>query len=159
MNESSNHRCAKARLWRRVARAEYGAAAVEMAVSISVLLMVVVGLMKVCLAVYSYHYISEASREGARYAIVHGTTNAVSDDDLKTYVKGLAYPAISAAAMTVTVARSGFPTGVTCAPLANCTNPGNMVTITVNYAFPLAIPFRASQTLNMSSTAAAIISQ
>jgi len=34
-----------------------------------------------------------------------------------------------------------------------------MVTVTVQYAFPLSIPFRSTRTLNMSSTSSAIIAQ
>jgi Flp pilus assembly protein TadG len=153
---------------RHAAGAEDGSAAIEMAVSIPALLFVIVGLMKICLAVYSYHYVSEASREGARYAIVRGATCGTtfasacpaSSDDISTYVKALTYPAINPSLMTVTTTWAGFPTGVACAPVVTpCNNPGNMVTITVQYSFPLSIPFRSTQTLNMTSTASGIIAQ
>jgi Flp pilus assembly protein TadG len=138
-----------------------------MAVSIPALLLVIVGLMKVCLAAYSYHYVSEASREGARYAIVRGATCANADltsctataDSISTYVKALTYPAINPSLMTVTTTWVPFPTGVGCDPDPSCKNPGNMVTITVQYSFPLSIPFRSTQTLNMTSTASGIIAQ
>jgi Flp pilus assembly protein TadG len=153
--------------WRSAAGAEDGAAAVEMAVSMTALLLIVVGLMKICLAVYSYHYLSEACREGARYAIVRGATcvNAdltsctVTSNTVSTYVKGLGYPAIDPSSMTVTTTWSGFPTGVACSPDTSCDNPGNMVTINVQYAFPLSIPFSPTKTLNMTSTASGIIAQ
>jgi Flp pilus assembly protein TadG len=147
---------------RRIAKAEDGAAAVEMAVSITALLMVIVGMMKMCLAIYCYHYTSEAAREGARWAIVRGSSsgNETTADGISTYVKALGYPALLPANMTVTVTWAGFPTGVACTPNTNpCDNPGNMVTVTVQYAFPLSIPFRSTRTLNMSSTSSAIIAQ
>lgn len=153
--------------WRSAAGAEDGAAAIEMAVSMTALLLIVVGLMKICLAVYSYHYLSEASREGVRYAIVRGATCVNSDltsctatsDTIGAYVKALGYPAISPSAMTVTTTWSGFPTGVVCSPDTSCDNPGNMVTINVQYSFPLSIPFSPTKTLKMTSTASAIIAQ
>ncbi|HEX6509262.1 MAG TPA: TadE/TadG family type IV pilus assembly protein [Chloroflexota bacterium] len=160
-------------LWRRAASAEEGAAAVEMAVSMTALLMVIVGMMKMCLAVYSYHYTSEAAREGARYAIVRGSSASSSStacvnyetgcvatsDNISAYVKALGYPALTPANMTVSVTWVGFPTGVTCSPSATCNNPGNMVTVTVQYSFPLQIPFRTSKTLTMTSTSSGIIAQ
>ena len=157
----------------RIVHQEHGAATIEMAVSMTALLMVIVGMMKMCLAVYSYHYTSEAAREGVRYAIVRGygastahtacsgfeTSCVASTDNISSYIKALGYPALTPANMTISTTYAGFPTGVTCTPSAACNNQGNMVTITVQYAFPLSIPFRTSKTLNMTSTASAIISQ
>jgi hypothetical protein len=82
-----------------------------------------------------------------------------STDNISSYIKALGYPALTPANMTISTTYAGFPTGVTCTPSAACNNQGNMVTITVQYAFPLSIPFRTSKTLNMTSTASAIISQ
>jgi Flp pilus assembly protein TadG len=144
-----------------------------MAVSLPALLLVIVGMMKMCLAVYSYHYTSEAAREGARYAIVRGygasTTNTAcvayesscvaSADNISSYVKALGYPALVPANMTVTTSWAGFPTGVTCTPSATCNNQGNLVTVSVQYSFPLSIPFLPARTLNMTSTASGILSQ
>jgi len=147
---------------RRIAHAEEGAAAIEMAVSMTALLMVIIGMMKMCVGVYCYHYTSEAAREGARWAIVRGSSSGqeTTADAISTYVKTLGYPALTPANMTVTVSWAGFPTGVICTPNTNpCDNPGNMVSVTVNYAYPLSIPFLGSRTLNMSSTSTAIIAQ
>ena len=152
---------------RRLVCREEGAAAVEMALSITALLMVIVGAMKMCLAVYSYHYTSEAAREGVRWAIVRGSTCGTTyasacpatKDDISTYIKTLGYPALNPSNLTVTTTYAGFPTGVICTPSSNCNNPGNLITITVQYSFPLSIPFRTSKTLTMTSTASAIIAQ
>src|SRR6266568_5428041 len=85
----------------KLARAEHGAALVEMAVSASVLFLTLIGLMKICLAVYTFHYISEASREGARYAMVRGSscktfTSAcpATTQDIQSYIQNLGYPGI-----------------------------------------------------------------
>jgi len=101
-----------------------------MAVSMTALLMVIIGMMKMCVGVYCYHYTSEAAREGARWAIVRGSSSGqeTTADAISTYVKTLGYPALTPANMTVTVSWAGFPTGVTCTPNNNpCDNPGNMV--------------------------------
>lgn len=160
---------------RRVVDPEEGSAAIEMAVSIPALLLVIVGMMKMCLAVYSYHYTSEAAREGARYAIVRGygastahtacvayeSSCVASADNISSYVKALGYPALVPGNMTVTTAWAGFPTGVTCTtPVTGpCNDLGALVTVNVQYSFPLSIPFLPIKTLNMSSTASGILSQ
>jgi Flp pilus assembly protein TadG len=153
----------------RRARGEEGSAVLETALSAIILLTFLFGIMETGLALYSYHFISEAAREGTRYAIVRGSScvtgvsfpsacpAAVSD--IQSYVKTLGFPGINPSNMTVAVAYAGYPAGATCTPLANCTNPGNMVTVTVQYNFPLNVPFISAHTYAMSSTAAMVISQ
>lgn len=157
--------------WRRFARGERGSAAVESAVTAGVLFTVMIGLMKICLAVYTYHFISEAAREGTRYAIVRGsrctpipnssfaTACPASTTDIENYVKGLGYPGITPAAMTVTTTYANYPASATaCFPSTNCNNPQNLATVQVQYAFPLSIPFMPNKTYTMTSTSALIIS-
>ena len=146
-------------------RGEEGAAMVEMAISIVILLTIVIGIMKVCLALYTYHYISDAAREGTRFAIVRGSACTspgyecgATSAQIKTYVEGLGYPGIDPSAMTVTSAWSGYPVSGTCVS-SGCNGPGDLVTVTVGYKFPLSIPFVPSQTISMSSSSAMVISQ
>lgn len=153
-------------VWLRLARGDRGTAAVEFAATASVLFLTIIGMMKICLAVYTYHYISEAAREGTRFAMVRGsscsgftTACPASKSDIQSYVEGLNYPGISASNMTVTPSWSAYPTGKACVPLATCNNPGGLVTVQVQYAFPLSIPFMANQTYNMTSTSAMIMSR
>jgi Flp pilus assembly protein TadG len=151
-----------ARSGRDLLRGERGSASVEFAVTSVVLFMTLLGLMKMCLGIYTYHYISEAAREGTRYAMVRGTSCTgceVTTDQISAYVKNLGYPGISSSAMTVTTTRGPFPSTKTCTPSVACNNPGDLVTITVQYAFPLSIPFMAARTLNMQSRSAMVISQ
>jgi hypothetical protein len=120
------------------------------------------GLMNMCMATYTYHYVSEAAREGVRYAIVRGgtVTTPATSDSVQTYVRSLGYPGITSSNMTVTTTWAAYPTSViTCAPLANCKNPGDMVTVAASYAFPVKIPFFPTKTINMASTASMIIAQ
>ena len=60
--------------WRSRLRGDRGGTLVETALSIAILLALVIGIMEVCLTIYSYHFISNAAREGTRYAIVRGST-------------------------------------------------------------------------------------
>jgi len=90
---------------------------------------------------------------GTRYAIVRGSTagaacgtsyNSYSciaiqeHSELRTESR---VPGIDPSRMTVTVANAGYPAGVLCSPSAGCNNPGNMVTVTVQYNFSLNVPF------------------
>jgi len=92
------------RFGRSIACAEDVQAAVEFGLGASVLMMVLIGTMKMCLAIYTYHFIAEAAREGTRYAMVRGTScTAISPglsacpasaDDIANYVKGLGFHGI-----------------------------------------------------------------
>lgn len=143
-------------------RDEGGQALVEFAMTSVVFFMTLVGLMKVCLAVYTYHYISECARETVRYAVIRGSSSASpvsTNDAVQTYARGLGYPGITSSLVKTSTAWDTYPTaGGTCTPSTACNNPGNIVTVTVSYAFPLSIPFTANKTWNMSSTAAMVIS-
>jgi Flp pilus assembly protein TadG len=149
---------------------EQGSAIVETAMSITILITMLFAVMEGAFALYSYHFVSDAAREGTRYAIVRGnsagatcasyTSSACSatDAQIQSYVKNLGLPGINPANMTVQVAHAVYPSG-TCTPSAACNNPGNKVTVTVSYTFPVLVPFIPSHTYAMSSTAAMIIAQ
>lgn len=148
----------------RAAR-EQGSTVVEMALVSVILLTMLFGMMEVSLALYTYHFISEAAREATRYAIVRGsscsfpTACPATQQDIQTYVQGLGYPGIDPNLMTVNAVWSAYPAGGTCTPLASCNNPGNMVQVTVNYQYALVIPFIPTNSFNMSSTSQMVISQ
>ena len=141
---------------------EGGSALVEFAMTSVVFFMTLVGLMKVCLAVYTYHYLAEAARETVRYAVIRGSSSSSpvsTNDSIQTYARGLGYPAITSSLITTTSTWDTYPTaGGTCTPSAACNNPGNIVKVKVSYAFPLSIPFTSNTTWNMSSTASMVIS-
>jgi Flp pilus assembly protein TadG len=147
---------------------ERGQTLVEFALSLTILLTLVFGILAICLALYSYHFISEAAREGTRYAIVHGSScstvgnlgancTLTNSAQVQTYVQGLAFPGIDPNDMTVTTTWPA--TGVPCIPMSSpCNNPGNVVRVTVTYALPLSIPFVSTNTLTMTSTSQMVIS-
>jgi Flp pilus assembly protein TadG len=139
---------------------------VDFALSALVLLALLFGILEMSMAAYTFHVISDAAREGTRYAMVRGNTCTVSGASctasaaqVETYVQDLGLPGINPANMTVTATYSAYPAGSGCSPNANCANPGNMVTVRVVYAWPLSIPLVSSRTLSMTSTSAMVISQ
>ena len=136
-------------LLRALRRAENGSALIEFAIGLSVLLTGVFTLMEICLMFYTYSTIDECAREGARYAIVRGSscvTNGVtgagasctaSADALNTYVRNLGYPNAAGGAMTVNTTFSAD--GVNFTTTGN-NDPNDMVRVQVGYTFPIKMP-------------------
>lgn len=153
---------------RRFAQSEAGATLVETAISLALLISALVGTFEMCLALYSYHYVSFAAREASRYAIVRGSTSCnntptlancnVTAAQLQTWVQNMSFPGIISNNLTVTTT---WPTtGANCYPSTTpCNNPSNLVNVVVNYAYPFAVPFWKSGTINISSTSQMVISQ
>ena len=154
--------------WRRLFwREDCGSALVEFAVCSTILLSLTFGILTSCLALYCYHFISDAAREGTRYAIVRGSScstngNFTSDCPIassaavQTYLRSLTLPGIPSSYLTSTTTWSVDGTHWSSAP-TNYNAPGDIVKVTVNYSLPLAIPFVSTRTLSMSSTAQMII--
>jgi Flp pilus assembly protein TadG len=148
-----------------------GQTLVETALSLVVLLAVLFGLMFLALTLYSYHYISEAAREGTRYAIVRGSactgwTSAcpAGAADIQNYVANLGYLA-GITTSDVAVEWCNPPTGgatVTCSSSTSAPGynaPGNLVQVKVTYSATLLLPMISSTPLTMSSTSQMMISQ
>jgi Flp pilus assembly protein TadG len=150
----------------RLARNEHGASAAEFAISASVMFTMLIGIMKICLAIYTYHYVSEVAREGSRYAMVRGSSCSgfpsacpATSDNVQNYVRSLHYPGITPSLLTVTTSWATYPVGKPCTPSATCNNPSDLVTVNASYAFPLNIPGMASKTYTMSSTSKMVIAR
>jgi Flp pilus assembly protein TadG len=139
---------------------EEGQTVVESAFSLLILLMTVLGIMDLGLALYSYDFVADAAREGARYAVVHGSTCVgcvATQSSVETYVKSLGLGGIRSSDLTVTAT---WPDTSSCTPsVSPCNNRGNNVVVTVNYVFRLNIPLVPSSTLNLSSTSESMIAQ
>ena len=163
------------RAWRFRLRTETGSTLVETALSITILLVLVIGIMEACLMVYSYHFISNAAREGTRYAIVRGDTwtqppwngtgtcasytsagCVATAQNIQDYVKSLTFPGIDASKITVSPAWYLTPGG-TADPAYNAA--GDWVEVKVSYNFATFIPFVPSQLLTMTSTSRMLITQ
>jgi len=144
-------------------RGERGTSTIEFALGASLLFMTVVGILTMMFALYSYNVVSEAAREATRFAIVRGSAchfgspcTPATSGDIQTYVQNLGFPGSSN--LLATAAWSAYPAGGTCKH-AGCNGPGDQVTVTVTDQFPVVIPFVPRRTLNMSNTAAMVISQ
>ena len=160
-------------------RDEEGAAAVEFAVSATATLAMLIGCFQAFMMLYAYHYVSYATRDATRWAMVRGldcssdtsfSTAMVcgaAQSDIQTHLQNLGFPGIDTTKLTATASwytsnnttpvvwtlcASGTPTG-------NCNQPGSLVKVRVTYQYPLSIPFVPSQTVNMSSTSQMVISQ
>lgn len=162
---------------RKLYRSEEGSNLVEMGLGMTIFMAVFFGVIQFSYAMYAYNWVSEAAREGSRWAIVRGSTcNAnlgssfcdtagASSDEITSYIKGLGYPGLNPSNITVTTAwysaSSGTPTTWTtkCTASSGCNAPGNQVQVTVAYAFPLGIPFWKNSSLNLSSTSQLIVVQ
>ncbi len=146
-------------------RGEQGATVIETALAAVALLTLFFGVMEMSIALYTYHFVSNAARLATRYAMVRGSQCSgfasacpARNSDIQSYVRGLDFPGIVPA--NITAATTWPTTGATCTPSSSpCNNPGNLVHITVTYCFPLTIPFMPTSTLSFSSSSQMVISQ
>lgn len=91
---------------------EEGATLVEMALCSSILLSLVFGIIGLSIALYAYDFVSDAAREGVRWAIVRGSQSCSNTPNLtncnataaqiQSYIQGLGYPGITSADVNVT---------------------------------------------------------
>lgn len=130
---------------RRILYEEEGSQLVETAITLSILMTLLLGIMQLCLGMYYYNYVGEAAREATRFAIVRGPgCNGLSGGcpasqaDITTYVVNNAYPGIDTSKLTV---NSTLPA-----------NPGDSVRVQVQYQANLPIPFTPGLNLTLSST-------
>ena len=158
---------------RRQVGGEQGSAIVETAFAASIMLALLIGCFQMFSALYAYHYVSYAAREGSRYASVRGNECSgtgmpdcpdATPTEIQTFVEGLGFPGINTNYMTVNTtwlsASGTTPTTWTaCGTSIACQAPGNQVQVEVIYKLPLNIPFVKSQLLNIASTSALVVSR
>ena len=160
---------------RRFRGDESGSFLLEYAVTISLLLTTIFGIMSCCQALYVDHFVCDAATEGARYAMVRGATFTgtacatpstsscmATSANVTTYVQGLAPlgVSISSTILTVTTTWPGTnPTGTTCTNSGINNNAGCIVKVNVKYSFPFLLPFVPKKTLVLSSTSVYPIEQ
>jgi Flp pilus assembly protein TadG len=163
---------AKGNARHRSVHGESGSTIIETALALTILFPLIFGMMEACLGVYTYHFISEASREATRYAIVRGatyTTNCATPPnyatcvaqgaDITTYVQNLNFPGIDPTKMTVTSTWLKSDGTTACGTTNSCKVPGNQVNVVITYSFPLSIPWVPVNTWNLASTSQMVISQ
>jgi len=143
---------------RKLTRGEHGTTLIEAAISITLLLSLIFGIMAGGLMLYTYHFLSYAARAGCRYAMVRGSacdnSNGMPDcpnvtsAQVQTYLRSLPQLGLDPTQLTVTMS---WPNGTD--------KPGDPVAVTAQYPFPFFVPFVTSQTVNMHSTSQMVISQ
>jgi Flp pilus assembly protein TadG len=159
---------------------EEGSALVEIAIASSVLFALVLGVAQTSLLFYAYHFVSDAAREGTRFAMVRGgnctanvgvtfcsptDNNAAGADngDIQAYVRTLGYPYANGLTTSTTwYAVGGAPTTFTScgnSPSGCNAASSSMVQVRVSYAFPIAIPFWRKTSITISSTSAQLVQQ
>ena len=120
----------------------------ESALSMTLLLTIVFGIVEFGLASWTYAQTAYLANEGARYSMVHGgaSANPVDAAAVSAYVKGLAQ---GLDPNTLTVTATWTPDNA----------PGGVVTVRVLSAFSFHTPFMPGNSLSLSSSAKMTIAQ
>jgi len=160
---------------------ENGSQLVEFALALLVLLTMMFGIMYFSLAMYSYHFVTYAAQEGARFAIVRGnawqgkgscSTSAppnfsmkyacvAQSSDVQNYVKSIATPLINSSQITVTTTWPGSTPTCTknCGICATANSQGCQVKVNVSYDFGYAVPLVRSRTLTFAGSSSKTIQE
>ncbi len=156
-------------------RSEEGANLVEFAFSLGIFLAVTIGIIMLCMALFTYEYVDFAAREAARWAIVRGnqcsSTSSMpgcdaTSSDIQTYVQDLNYPLINTNNIQATAQWLQVSYSTAIPPVASwtlcsnqCNSPGNEVQVLVSYPYTMTIPFAGSYSFTISSSSTMVISQ
>ena len=145
---------------------EEGQSLIESALSLSLLLLLLFGVIAGGLILNTYHSLSYAARLGSRYAIVRGSQCSgltggcpAAATDIATYVKSAPFVGIDASQLTVSTTWSAPPSGAACSN-PSCNGPGDQVTVNVTYPFSaFSFPLVPALTGSMHSSSTMVISQ
>jgi Flp pilus assembly protein TadG len=142
---------------------ERGSALAETAVVMTVLLMLMFGIIDFGRALYTYSFVAQLAREGARWAIVRGADCTLlsggcpaSSAQLQTYVQSLNEGATNASKITATLTFAAPSSGIGCPTVGN--SPGCLAVVNVTYPFTFMLPFMPKAGISMSSTSQMVIS-
>ena len=133
---------------RAISRRSKGQAAVEFAMSISGLLLLLLAITNFAMAVYAYNFVCYGARDATRYAAVRGSASPtpVSSSDVSAYVLS---EASGLDPSRLTVSTTWSPNN----------QPDSTVAVQVNYNFQFMVPFVQLAAVNLSSTSQLVISQ
>ncbi len=89
---------------RRSRRGQRGASMVEFVLSFTVVIFLIFSMFEMIMLFYSYSTLTDAAKEGVRYAIVHGHNNPTDVSNVQTAVQNFANLSLhDVSGMTVTV--------------------------------------------------------
>jgi Flp pilus assembly protein TadG len=137
----------------RLLRGDRGSALVEYALVFILLMTMLLGVAEFGRALYAYHFVSSAAREGARYAMVRGCTPTTTSCPT------------AADATSVQDFVKNVPLGIDASKLSVATTwtpnhkAGSTVSVTTTYTFNFVFPWVSNATLTMTSTSKMVISQ
>ena len=154
-------------------RDESGSNLVEFAVSLSVVLACVFGIIDGSRALFAEHYVVNAAREATRYAMVRGsswngaacTTPATfsctaTSAQVTSFVNSNIPPGIMSSKVGVVTTWPGTTsTGAACDTVNGSDSPTCVVRVQVTYAFAFSLPFLPQNAINFSSTSTSTIFQ
>ncbi len=144
---------------------------VEFALTVTLFLVMLFGIVDFGRALYTYHFLSNAARDATRYAAVHGSTCnddascSVANPDsgpansantvVQDYVKSITPPGIDPSKVVTTPVWPG--NGTTGCP-SSSNSPGCPVKVQVSYPFGFLVPLVRNGSITLSSTSEMTIS-
>lgn len=145
----------------RAKHSERGAGLIETVMIMGVLMSLMFGIVDFGRALYTYSFVAQMAREGARWAIVRGSNCTVLDHcnaqtaDLQTYVRSLGEGATTNNSVVATLAWPSCSAGAAPGHAANA--PGCIANVTVTYPFKFIAPFMPGS-IQMTSTSQMVVS-
>lgn len=119
-----------------------GQAAVEFALTITILALLLVGMLELTMFVYTYSVLADAAKEGVRYAIVHGASvsGASSGDASSAPWPACTTPATGSLLTTVKTYAAASLHSTSSMNIYACypdgsNTPGSAVQVSVNYLY------------------------
>ena len=158
---------------RRMHSEDLGVNLVEFALSISIVLAAIFGVLYFSMALYADHFVANAAKDATRYAMVRGsswngttcaTTSSFSctatSTDVTNYVDSTVTPGLTTSNLTVNTSWPGTdPTGDTCDTTNGKNSPYCTVTVSVSYSFDWPLPFLPPNTLALTSKSTVAITE
>lgn len=152
---------------------ERGDSLVEFALSITLMLTAIFGVMDASRALFSYHFASYAAEEGVRYAIVRGsafsgtscsTTSTYSCDatsaNIQSYVQAIVPPGTSGGTVTATATWPGTnPEGTAGSCSTTASVDGCLIKVKVTVPFQFIMPFIPHNSLTFTANAEGVTEQ
>lgn len=148
-------------------RKERGASLPETAIIMTVLLAMMFGIIDFGRALYTYSFVAQLARQGARWAIVRGANCTAystacpassGTTDVQPYIQSLNYGALNTSQINAHLTWSN--SSLNCPALGAgvpSNKPGCIAQVTVSYPFSFMLPWVPNTTITMSSTSQMII--
>jgi len=124
----------------------------EFAVTATVFLLLLFGIMQMAMAVNAYNDVCTAAREAVRYAIVHSPTSANNPCPSSGQCAAVQLQAVSYApflSQSDVSATFGVPTGLS----------QDYALVQITHTYPLKIPFMSSINLHLKASSQMLVSQ